>query len=83
VQTPDPNHPAPAFSEVPNFRDVYYVTTYNDPQAVAKPRLRPRQADRLGPFDTYGEAVEAGCQAEDISHFKVDKVYVHPLVIVH
>lgn len=56
----------------------FYVTTYNDAEAIVQPHLSPRQARRHGPFNTYGEAVGEGMAQANVTHFRVDKMYVNP-----
>jgi hypothetical protein len=65
-----------------DWREVFYLHTYLDSDAVSKPHLAPRSGKRYGPYADYNSAVVAGMKTPDISHFKIDKVYVNPLVII-
>lgn len=59
------------------WRDAFYVTSWTDPQAIAKPQYRPRGGKRHGPFSTYSDADVYGQQI-NCTHFSIDKVRVAP-----
>lgn len=54
---------------------IFYVTTYEDVDAIVNPRLKARGRRVFGPFSTYENAtqhgVESGC-----SHFDIEKKFV-------
>lgn len=61
----------------PEWRDAFYVTSWTDAQAIAKPQYKPRGEKQHGPFSTYGDADLYGQQL-NCTHFSIDKVRVAP-----
>ena len=62
--------------------EVFYTETYDDIMAVNDPQLMPRRKKRHGPYCCHDHAVESGFALAHATHFKVEKMYVNPVVIV-
>ena len=54
---------------------IFYVTTYEDVDAIVNPRLKARGRRVFGPFSTYEAALQHGAES-GCSHFEIEEKHL-------
>lgn len=70
----------PPVDELPSLEwcELFYITSYNDSDALDNPNLSPRGRKRSGPHHSYEGAMAIGFHQlveETATHFAIDKVF--------